>query len=1855
MINNDIVFPSSQIDSILPNWIANPDSVISGIERTLVKNNILTRDSYPNENYRNFVNFMTRAVESEERIGFGQDILQSLLEYRDFLSYKQQIVEYTTLATSGNQGTTIVNNILDGLDESLPISDDSQVLLDFSDEITGLPSTEQDEINLMSGVGFPLKNGVILITGDTESQDEIVLYRQREGNTLKGLLRGASATIILPTFRRPGSYIKTEPKTHPDGAKIVNLSTLFLSSILDTIHKTFTHSIDSKNVSVEINRATFLSNAKDFFRSKGSKLGIHSLFKILFSENDVEVNYPGDRMLTPSKSTWFEPFIMRTIPVPEIFCDPEENYILPDKLIGSELYQRPYSGVVTDVVVNSMTIEDRVLKSDDLIAQAVVEYAISYQNGSDTQYELYVNKDDIKGNFVINPVTKLKNSVNLPDRTDADFYSPGIDVIVVESTLGFPDQGIIFIDNEGIYYKRRTQNEFLDCVRGYIGIDSTHSVGSNVYGPYYIEGRAVDADGVEHVSRSWPVGLVRGVDVIDPGLLHEDTDIPVITGPGMCPIGDPLFCVLNEDTIERTFIENDNHLLIDQKTFGLTMKYVKDRTTGINGIYFNDDFGYISTSGIPYHQIGDFVKSNSNTQISDLIGLNIDIRNQIHIIPKRNNIKENIIKEEVIDSQLITDYTFSDKGTDVIGLSVDGTRYFSNNSLDTLSQGRIVNYDITNKGYGYKNPTLVVEDVFSGTDKTDQGIITTDPTSGNILSITATSDYNYNTIPPARVSSGEGAILLPNLDRYGRIESVVCDNGGMYYNDSPSIKVLDPSGIGKGALLSVDILDGKIVNVNVINTGIDYQSGTVLQVIPVGSGAEVTAVVETYRFNRYNEVIFNDKWEYDIGNGFLYPDPFTTNSVRTQYGYVCNPNKLREELGDDGSKHSPILGFAFDGNPIYGPYGYVNNTDSAGGVERQESGYVLISSRTTIVPEGGGKNSGLTPPSTGKYPLGSFIQDYVFDKTVLLPPPPPPGTYVISTENKEELIETDDTDEVLELDSFSIRSPVVKPPNRALDENNGKICNTPEFPKEIYPDGVYCYFITVESDDVTPVFPYIIGKTFNNRPTSQVIDITSKETLKLLPKSNLTYSSSLLNESEIIKFDYQSAIRFRVPYLYSEESDIKIELDKTSSGFVSDVIIQTVDSLRSKVGDYLYFNNDGTNGSGAQAKVSFVTGADVDSAFGGLVQDSVVSHRQIIDLFPNVDSDGDVIPVGLVPGELLEFLNGSDDPVYAKVVNWNSNTRSLEVSVVSEKLIEVGDSFYDNLDNLLEVKTINTVDEPADSSTLWLKNNSDFLPRDRMTVQNGDFRDIDNTGDVKYYEDEILRVSGVNINQSRNVDRGYYTGQPTLEIPDGTLAYNLSRFTYTVITKQEHLLSVGDTIYITNSVHDVVNGLHTVIKVSEDLLEFTIYVTEYCGIETNTIVFETSNNAVEGSISKLNLTSGGIGYDRLPVISGVLNTIIDRAQLGITHAGGKITQVDITTPGSRYKNPIVLIFDRTNNGSGAKINVQQTNGIITSATLVSGGSDYVEPVCVVLENNGKFLPVTENIGKLKSFNVITPGKSLSGDTTLTPEVMIDTRVVVKYLPSSLREFAIGETLYSGLLTNRTAVGVVKDYNPDSQLVTLEKYTEPTTTYQNTILGNFEVGKIIHNDTGTVAEVICNGQAKVKLNDDVFAKPKGKFLDDTSKLSNGEVNPYSVLQDSLRYQWFSYVISSPLQEVNYKTFIDKLVHPTGFNRFSEVRLNSSVASPSAVNNRTVSVESILIDPCDPLPLLISQGNIPIIATDYNGNESVLLVNETLCSDNSPLPPIKLNIGNLIKLSGYPIDSALALNGLGMNAVYDPTTD
>ena len=211
-----IVYPSTQLYSNLPDFIT--------------------------EQYPSFVEFMQRSLESNERQGFGQDILQNLSRYRDFEYYKAPIIEFGIL------------------DDNLTID-------------------EEESLLLTSSYGFPDENGVVYIG------EEVILYRRREGNRLFDLTRGASATTNLGTFVKNSTYSYTEADKHFKGDRVVNLSVLFLQSMLDTIHDTFAYGIDSKWIHDQVNHGQLLERFRDFFQAKGTKLGIKALFKFLFAVN----------------------------------------------------------------------------------------------------------------------------------------------------------------------------------------------------------------------------------------------------------------------------------------------------------------------------------------------------------------------------------------------------------------------------------------------------------------------------------------------------------------------------------------------------------------------------------------------------------------------------------------------------------------------------------------------------------------------------------------------------------------------------------------------------------------------------------------------------------------------------------------------------------------------------------------------------------------------------------------------------------------------------------------------------------------------------------------------------------------------------------------------------------------------------------------------------------------------------------------------------------------------------------------------------------------------------------------------------------------------------------------------------------------------------------------------------------------------------------------------------------------------------------------------------------------------------------------------------------------------------------
>lgn len=141
-----------------------------------------------------------------------------------------------------------------------------------------------------------------------------------------------------------------------------------------------------------------------------------------------------------------------------------------------------------------------------------------------------------------------------------------------------------------------------------------------------------------------------------------------------------------------------------------------------------------------------------------------------------------------------------------------------------------------------------------------------------------------------------------------------------------------------------------------------------------------------------------------------------------EYHHHLNPKCLYNDR--DSSRHSPIIGFAFDGYPIYGAYGYANATGT-GAIKSMRSSFRMrsISTRTTL--PNGSPASSAGPVVSATRPLGYYIEDF---------------EYVAGRGD--------------------------------LDDHNGRFCVTPE-----YPQGTYAYFVTINRL-YEGAYPYTPGPTY---------------------------------------------------------------------------------------------------------------------------------------------------------------------------------------------------------------------------------------------------------------------------------------------------------------------------------------------------------------------------------------------------------------------------------------------------------------------------------------------------------------------------------------------------------------------------------------------------------------------------------------------------------------------------------------------------------------------------------------------------------------------------------------------------------
>ena len=207
------------------------------------------------------------------------------------------------------------------------------------------------------------------------------------------------------------------------------------------------------------------------------------------------------------------------------------------------------------------------------------------------------------------------------------------------------------------------------------------------------------------------------------------------------------------------------------------------------------------------------------------------------------------------------------------------------------------------------------------------------------------------------IKNGKESQLKPIIEN-GRIIDVTILYGGQDYYSIPDLIV---SGSGVGANLRPVVSGNKIVDIIVINSGAGYsETDTTINVIPAGRNAILESNVRSLTVNN----------SYKYGTQYRdYRDPASEILVETEnnleYAVVGYSENLKSGLKDTGNAttHSDIIGWAYDGNPIYGSYGY-SNPNNSGSVKKLESGYSLSSVENR--------------PSTSIFPEGYFIEDYEF-------------------------------------------------------------------------------------------------------------------------------------------------------------------------------------------------------------------------------------------------------------------------------------------------------------------------------------------------------------------------------------------------------------------------------------------------------------------------------------------------------------------------------------------------------------------------------------------------------------------------------------------------------------------------------------------------------------------------------------------------------------------------------------------------------------------------------------------------------------------------------------------------------------
>ena len=273
---------------------------------------------------------------------------------------------------------------------------------------------------------FPSEYGLLKIGS------EIITYTGIAGtNTFTECKRGFSGITSFRDSNNPSEIVfsSSSAESHVEGAKVENLSTLFLKEFYKKLKTTFTPGLENSNFVSNLDINNFIKEARTFYESKGTEESFRILYNVLFGVTPKVIDLE-NYLVKPSSARYLR---RQRIVAEKISGDPL-------KLKGQTIFRS------TDLSTTASVSEVEVLSGISGIATSKNYFILDLFVGFD-------DEESITGTFDVTGKTRSIENV-----------SSGSSIITVDSTVGFGTTGTITSGlSTNITYTDKTVNQFLNC------------------------------------------------------------------------------------------------------------------------------------------------------------------------------------------------------------------------------------------------------------------------------------------------------------------------------------------------------------------------------------------------------------------------------------------------------------------------------------------------------------------------------------------------------------------------------------------------------------------------------------------------------------------------------------------------------------------------------------------------------------------------------------------------------------------------------------------------------------------------------------------------------------------------------------------------------------------------------------------------------------------------------------------------------------------------------------------------------------------------------------------------------------------------------------------------------------------------------------------------------------------------------------------------------------------------------------------------------------------------------------------------------------------------------------------------